>query len=194
MKTYLNYEVFSQPLNEADPGQERRAGKLSVVSSSVGMSRVYDKRGFPVRTRTVNLVAAGAQAVQELRAFVLRRRGRVVPVWMRTGLADLVVATEAVVGATLVNLQSPQYAALFASGARSHLWIGGEPYEVQAATAGAMTTTVQLKVGLNAAVAAGARVEHLLLYRLSADEVAIDFEGTDFASAALELTEIPNEA
>lgn len=194
MDNYMGAELLDLTFDAAAPAGETRSAKLAVVSSAVGPRRVYDKRGFPVRTRSVTMTGSGPQGIAGLRGFIRRRQGRVVPFWLSSGQADLVASANSLAGTNLMGVKGTSYAALFATGARSHLLINGLPMKVTAAVAQVDgTTAVTLQSNLGTALAAGTQLSFLLLYRFAADEAPVEFSSPDFASSTVDLVELPRE-
>ncbi len=194
MNTYRNIELFSLVSDASNPIGEKRTATLSVVASSVGASRVYDQRKVPARTSTLNIVATDPASIADLRAFILRRQGRVVPFWLPSYSTDLVALNDAAAGASVINVQNTNYAAMFSMGsARSHLWIGGQAVQAGSATAASGATGITLQSNLQNALNAGDPISYLLLFRLDTDDVSITYEGTGVASVSLSIVELPNE-
>lgn len=197
MTTYQGYEVLQGVLTP-DAGQAAKhttASSLSIVASTVGTRRVHDRRGFPVLTRSLTLIASGVEQVQALRAFIKARKGRVVPFWLPGDTHAMVLALPALQGALALTVKSTGYAAMFAaSNARRHLVLGNQFIKATSVVSnGNGTDTVYLASQLQAPMEAGAGVGFLTLCRLAGDEVSLAFDHPTVATAAFEVVELPKE-
>lgn len=197
MTTYAGFEVLDGILtpDRGDALKQTSTASLSIVASTVGPRRVRDRRGYPVLSRALTLVANGVEQVLALRAFIKARRGRVVPFWLPTYQHDLVLALPALAGALALTIQSTGYAAVYSAGpGRRHIVLGKQYVRVLGVESnGNGTDTVYLASQVSEPLAAGTGISCLTLCRLGSDEVSLSFDHPTVATASFEAVELPKE-
>lgn len=192
---YKNIEVLSDRLDASAAEKSTLGSKLSIVSSTVGVARVIDQRGIPARARSIRLFAHGRKYISELRGFIARRKGRVVPFWLSGASSALVSAAAAAAGTNKISVIACGYSdGVFVRAAGRYLDIAGQYVKVTSSVDnGNGTETLTLEDNLAGSVAAGDTISFLGIFRLSSDENRIDFEHVELASSGLDIVELGRE-
>lgn len=192
--TYIGFDVLGMTPNSEEALTRKSTTKVSVVASTVGARRVFDKRGVPITRTTLKLLAMSPAAIAELRAFIAARRGRVVPFWVASQKTDLVLASAASAGDSTLIIKSTGYAANQFKGKRRHIVVGGQLARITGAVAnGNGTETLQLASQLQAPSPAGAGISFMLLCRLADDEATLSYPAQGIAELSIDAVELPHE-
>lgn len=192
MTTYKNYEICPFAPDESSTTSVDYATKRSIVASVAGTSRVVDAWGAPKQSHTLTLFADGRESINQVREFIARRKGRVVPFWLP--IPGLVAAAPASAGAKNLSVISAGFASnVFPTGTRRFIFASGQGNQIMAAAAGPNTDSLTLEDGLLAPIAGGQSVPFLVLCRLATDEVELFFEHANFMHAAIPLVELFRE-
>lgn len=201
MYYYKGYEVLTETPDRGAATTARHERGLSVIASTVGKRLVLDRWGVPSVIRSFTWAAFGRPEVAALRAFIARRKGRVVPCWVPTGQADLTLAQAASAGADRITILRVGYASLvFPTGSgRRHLAVSkrdGTSQAVQITSAidnQDGTESLVLDSTLPESYPAGAHMSYLVLCRLESDLVRLAFTTPHTAEAQLSFVELPKE-
>lgn len=194
MKTYLGYEVLELKPNSETELTRKSTTKVSVVASTIGARRVIDKRGVPVTTTTLTLTALNPAAAGELRAFITARRGRVVPFWIESQKADLVVASAAEAGDSTLIIRDTGYTINQFKGKRRHIIANDQIIRITGAVVnGDGTETLQLASKLQEPLHPGTCISFMLLCRLGSDEATLRYPAPSIAEVSIDAVELPHE-
>ena len=200
MTEYLGYDVL-----EIEPSRENAAAltsarQLERLDSASGKLGIVDKAGLSLAQRGAFLWVMTSRAeVEAFRQFRAARRGKLVPCWVPTWEADLALAEDVAADATGIVVARCGYTRFcFPSPARRYIALiagASKVYRrITAASEGTDTETLTLDAPPGVAFAvAGSLVSYLLLCRLTEDDVSLEWENTEAASAALTFAEQPLE-
>lgn len=201
MDYYKGIEVLTER-GDRGPGAETGFSRgVSVIASAVGKRLVLDRWGVPSVVRAFTWVAIGREEIAKLKAFITRRKGRVVPVWVATDNADLVLARAAQAGNSSIRIKRIGYAGLvFPTGSgRRHIAVkqpGGtrQAFKVLSATDGGDgTETLALDGQLAHDYQAGTFFSYMTLCRLESDDVRLAYTTPEVCEARLQFVELPKE-
>lgn len=198
---YKGYEVLTETPDRSAATPSRHERGLSVIASTVGKRLVLDRWGVPSVIRSFVWSAFGRPEIAALRAFIARRQGRVVPCWVPTGQADLVLAQAATAGADRIVIRRVGYAALvFPTGSgRRHLAVSKRDGTVQTLQVTSAidnqdgTETLVLSDTLTDSYPAGSHLSYLVLCRLESDQIRLAFTTPHTCEAQLSFVELPKE-
>lgn len=198
---YRGYEVLTETPDRTGANTSRHERGVSVIASTVGRRLVLDRWGVPSVIRSFVWSAFDRPAIAALKAFLSRRKGRVVPCWVPSGQADLVLAQDASAGAASLVIQRIGYAQhVFHTGSgRRHLYVSSpdgtlQPLAVTSAIDNLNgTETLVVSPALDQRLPAGTALGYLGLCRLESDQVRLAFTTPYAAEAALSFVELPHE-
>lgn len=201
MTTYKNYDVLTERPDRADTVQATATRGLSIIASTIGKRRVMDRWGVPRVVRSFNWLALNRAAVAALHQFITTRKGRVVPCWVATDNADLVLASDAQKTGNVLTVKAIGYtSSVFPTGnGRRHIalrmpsgaWLYAKVMSCVDNRDG--TERLVLDAVLTETTTAGTPVSFLTLCRLNDDAVRIKYETPAVAEATLNFIELPKE-
>lgn len=201
MTTYKNYDVLTERPDRAGAVQATASRGLSIIASTVGKRRVLDRWGVPRVVRSFNWLALNKEGIAALRKFIADSKGRVVPCWVATDNADLVLAADAQNTGNELMVKAVGYTAgVFPTGnGRRHIalrlpsgaWLYAKVMSCTDNRDG--TERLVLDATLPERAPAGSPVSFLTLCRLNEDAVRIKYETPAVAEATLNFIELPKE-
>jgi hypothetical protein len=189
-ETYQGFEIYTRydtnwagGMNVSNQAREKR------LDNDLGPIRIAPKADFPLRIRAFSWLVRSRDVDNDLRAFFARREGRLRPVWMSSGTADLTLVEPTIVGDNQLKVRKNQYGSLINQHpAMRHLVLvlrDGRrlPYRIEGVSEDAAYTGLQLSQDFTEVISPAQvkRVSFLGLYRLGADEVAFE-RSTDTVS------------
>lgn len=204
--SYLGVEVLTVHPDRDGRQEEGWSEGAHVLDNETGKRGVAVHRRPPSISRPVRWYLDGREEISTFRAWLDARMGRLAPLWVPTWQRDLRPAVDLEAAGTQLTVRSIGYtAALFPHAARRHLAFitpaGGIVCRGVTAAVdhgdGTETLTLTAAVGVDVAAsdASGAVTISLLCYaRLEEDDTEITWETQEFATAAVQLVEIPQEA
>lgn len=201
MTSYKNHEVLTAVKDRTADSNASLSRGLSIVASAVGKHLVLDRWGVPRIVRTFDYTALSRPEVAELKAFLARRRGRVVPCWVPTDNADLLLAQPALANEASLDVVAAGYTsnAFRGGNGRRHIAIklaGGARFCAKVISCTENPDGTE-RLALDAAVPqtlpAGTAVSFLTLCRLESDASTITYMSPHVASARLSFVELPKE-
>lgn len=179
-QTYQGHELYtrydtnwSTPMAVSNESREKR------LDNDLGPIRLSPTADFPLRLRAFSWLVKNRDADMELRAFLARREGRLMPVWMSSGTADLTLVEPTIAGDNQLKTRKNQYGSLInAHPAMRHILLvlrdGRKlPFQINGVSEDPAFTGIQLDQNFGEVItpAQVKRISYLGLYRLGADEV-----------------------
>lgn len=201
MMDYKNFEVLTEAADRSAATSTQSSRGLSVIASKVGKRLVLDRWGVPSVMRSFSWSAYGRADIAALKAFIARRKGRVVPVWVSTDNADIVLAQQALAGQSSIRIKRIGYSQLvFPTGnGRRHVSVKKKDGTLQAFKVTSCldnldgTETLVLDGQLADSYPVGAHFSYLTLCRLESDEVRLAYTASHVCDAQLNFVELPKE-
>jgi hypothetical protein len=200
---FLGFDVLEIAPNwNALPLKRRYVRSLATIDPKVGPIEVIDKGGTAIVGTDLPWWLDSHSAVTAFRAFVLRRFGQWQPFWLPTWDQDLVLAQDVAATDTGIIIQSEFYTRfLFPNASRQFLafipFDGSGNVYVKVATAtdnGDGTESLGFGAAIGKAFSAGTTLVSFLTFaRLASDRVAIKWDHSEHAEAALSIVEVPRE-
>lgn len=199
--TYKGIEVLEARLKR-DPGAAaRQAWSAAVIDPGTGAVAVQKRSDVPSASRRLDWSLRSLQEKAAARAFLEARRGRAVPFWAPTWVADFELSQQLSAGSTSLRVRETGYTArMFPHDARRHLALitpDGtiHPRGVDAAVDnGDGTETLTISSGLPEDLPVrGGLASFLLLYRLADDSVEIEHHTQTYGELRADLVELPAE-
>lgn len=198
---YHGYEVLTEPADRTGATTSRHDRGVSVIASTVGKRLVLDRWGVPSVVRSFSWLAFDRPAIAALKAFLARRKGRVVPCWIPSDQADLVLSQEASAGSSALVIRRIGYAQhVFPTGSgRRHLYVSKQDGTLQPlAVTSALdnldgTESLGVSPALDQRLPAGTALGYLVLCRLESDAVRLAFTTPHTCEAQLSFVELPKE-
>jgi hypothetical protein len=196
-------ETFDRKPNRTSPREQGFEHRLDVLDPGLGTRAAFTRdKATATRGRTFNWTAFSRADALELRAFLTRRLGRLVPFWVPSYQRDMQLAVAAAAIDTEIVIEAIGYAALLFpnTGARRYLRLrapGGAFVDAKVTAAVDNedgTETLTLDDPLGAAFGLDCLVMFRQLCRLDADEIRIEWRSPQVAQASLPVHELPNEA
>jgi hypothetical protein len=200
---YKSIDVLEIPPNWAGAPLKRNYKRSMVtIDPKIGPVTVVDKGGTAIVGQPFPWWLDGHSNVTTFRAFILRRFGRLNSFWIPTWDQDLVLNGDVGPTDTGIVIKSEFYSRFFFPDQSrrfiSFIPISGGPNVYREITAaednGNGTESLVLDSPTGTAFpAASTMISFLTLARLGSDDVDIEWETADFATANLELKEVPRE-
>jgi hypothetical protein len=200
---YLGLDVLHGGTSREGGPPDRHDQAITVLDGETGPRVAFEDEPAPGVLRTIRWKCLSRLRAMELRLFLQRRYGRLVPFWIPTLDPDFVVAADAASGQDELVVRSWGYAAtVFPMGAsRRHLVLrkpdGTRLYRkvVTAVDNGNGTETLTMSSNLTAAVAVADRwlVSFLRYVRLEDDDTAIAWRSGHACTAELRTRELAAE-
>jgi hypothetical protein len=200
---FKGYDVLEIPPNwDGAPLKRSYKRSLVTIDPKVGPIQVIDKGGSPVVGQEFPWWLHTHPVVTAFRAFILRRRGQLVPFWIPTWDQDLVLANNVGPSDSGITIKSEFYSRFFfPNAARRFLAfipadLSGNVYRkiTAAADNGDGTEGLTLESATGKSFPKGSTmISFLTLARLADDRVAIKWDSCEHAEALLSLQEVPRE-
>lgn len=205
MTDYQGYYVL-----EVEPHREDRQSfdfnrPFSLLDNEIGR-RLSEAHGVaPSLDYPFTWIASGRAQIQEMRDFLLARKGRAVPFWVPSYQRDLRPVLDPSNGSAQLTIRRVAYTSqmFVPSGARRHLAIyehpGAAPFYRKVTTSAEDVDTNTEVLGLDANFADDylkdrVVVSFLVLCRMTNDSNDIQWLSRDVAKAEFKFTEVPREA
>lgn len=201
--TFNGVEVYTEGTNWINAVEMSYQPDLNVTDAQFGVFQPRPRSGWPTIVKGHEWLCKTKAEGTELRAFFARRRGRLRPVWMPTGLADFKLIRDVTQTDTSLRVIDNGYGRLVdGHPARKHILIqlrGGENIireidSMSGLAGGEADLNLMSSVGINFKVAQLRRISFLGLYRLAGDAVTFSHKTTEAAvvQASLQLTRPSN--
>lgn len=201
-ESYAGFDVLP---DEPDRGQDQSLifeRSLHHLDPGTGVTAAWDRAGVPVVHRQAHrLILDGREAIDRLRGFLARRRGRLVPFWWPSWQSDLQMSANLTANDPDLTIKEIGYAdGPFLSPARRRLAFipkAAEIYyrEVLAAEDGAPgMEALTLDDGVPVALSKDRTlISYLPFLRLADDEIKFLWQNSHFAELTLDTLELPTE-
>lgn len=202
-ETYLSFDVLvadDPNLRDGIGESFERYGEM--IDGGTGRRRFDDFAGVAIPRRTFSWFADGREGIADLRTFIMIRKGRLIPFWTPTYLADLQMTQDQVAIDSSIRVWNVGYGEkLFSHNSRKHIALikpDGEFLIRKITTVvdnGDETETLTLESGLGEDLAAATTmVSFLVICRLEIDRPAIRYSNPEHGEAEIPFREIPREA
>lgn len=195
-ETYQTYELFRGKTNWSNNMSVAYDTNAGIIDFGTGMVRRHSASRFTLPRRTHEWLLKNQAAIRDFRAWVARREGLALPVWMPTGVADFQLAQPIVADTNSLLVNANQYGPLAAAHpARRDIIIelrDGSFFVRSIGAVQAYSPTVdRLVVDANfpAAIQPSRikRISLLNLYRLASQEVTVEWLTSSVARAGVNL-------
>lgn len=182
--TYRGEELFIGRHNWATPVQIEIEARQTMVDEGTGVFSLIRRASFPLITRGFRWLLRDRTYATTLRQFFGRRRGRLKPAWMPSGVRDFRLLQAAVSGDTTIYVEANDYESMIAlHPARRDIVIVLRTGQiiarriVSAAVDEFGRGVLSLDSALGVAVdpAKVKRISYLGLYRLASDQVTFSW-------------------
>lgn len=203
MTLYLGDELLDQTEhNRIGPRPVGYNRSFELVDNQTGARDVIDRAGLPIVARDFNWFANGRPAINQLKAFMLARRGRAIRFWVPSFRRDMILTTGILNGASNFIIQFIGYTRnLFPlGGVRRHVRIESPGLttlyrRISAASDPANgTENITVDTAFPTAYPAGSLISFLLLCRLTDDQVEWTWHERNHVECPFSITELPREA
>lgn len=180
---YRGEELYTGETNWRSALNISVESRRTVVDNKRGPMRVKPKATFPLITRGFSWLLKSRAVAEDLRAFFVRRKGRVVPVWMPSGQIDFTLAAPIPLGQSSFLVKRTQYRSFvdFHEARRDLIFImrNGARYTRRINSMADVGADVLVQVDEDFPVivtdANIKRISYLGLYRLGADAVTFNW-------------------
>lgn len=199
---FKGFDVLEIAPNWADDLHRQYKRSIIKMDSGVGEITVRDKGGSPVVSHTLPWFIETHPAATQLRGFLNRRLGRLVPFWCPTYDQDLVLALDTLAGHNQLTVKAVNYSRFFFPN-RSRRFLAllradGSTKEYVEVTASVDiadgTEGLTLSANLSFDALAGATMVSFLTFgRLQDDAVAIAWDTREVGEAEVAIQELPRE-
>ncbi len=200
-ETYRDFDLL---VDEPDRGGElttKQDRRLHRLDPGTGSMAVWDFPGIPFPQRpNLSLLLEDRAAIERMRGFLLRRRGRLRPFWWPTWNRDLQMSANLAANETEISIEAIGYAAgPFLNPARRHLAFiragAVDCREVLAAEAGPDNTEIlTLDEGISELLSKEQTlISYVPFVRLADDAVTLTWRSHDVAEIALGTVELAFE-
>lgn len=172
---------------------------ITKLDTGIGPITVLDRSGTSFQEIEFPWFLSGRSDIQQFRDFVDRRMGSLVPFWVPTWRADLVLDADAPSNSAAISVKACGYSSrMFPSTARRYLAIrtptGGWIYrKATSASEVASSESIGLDSQLGVTLPAGTAVSFLVLCRLADDAAELDWKTAGIATAKTRFLELPRE-
>jgi len=200
MTLYLGYDLLEAPSDAREDPQERMSRSIATFDPRVGRRRAQSRNAAPPQQRSYLWTCQDRAAIASLKAWLLRRKGRLIPFWVPTWRRDVVLHAGVSSTDTAIVIEAMNYTEMmFPSKARRHLafWAPSGALICRAVTAASnngSTETLSLSSSLGTSFPKEGLVSFLALSRLDSDDVEITYHTDAVAEARLAFVELPQEA
>lgn len=194
--TYRDVELFLHNTNWKNGMRVESRADRKVIDRGTGTFDVRSISHFHADTMEHEWLMSGISEIAEFRRFIGRRMGRTVPVYMPTGTEDLTLQADPISGLSHIDVSTNLYGELMgAHPARRDVIIllrDGSYVARRITDVEALTTTVD-RINLDDSFSTGIarsaikRVCFLGLYRLTEDDVEMEWRTDAVATANLDL-------
>lgn len=197
---YLGYDLLEAPSDAREDPQEGMSRSLAVFDPGIGKRWAQARNDAPPQRRSYLWTCQGHAAIAELKVWLLRRKGRLVPFWAPTWRRDLILHAGVSSTDAAVVIETMNYTEMmFPAKARRHLafWAPLGTLLCRAVTAASnngTTETLTLSSALGTSFPKEGLVSFLALSRLDSDDVEISYLNDAVAEARLTFVEVPQEA
>lgn len=198
--TYLGYDVLEAPQNAREDQTDGMSRSVAMFDPGIGKRSGEARDSHPAVQRPYLWTCRSHAEIAEMKAWGLRRKGRAVPFWAPTWRRDLILHADVGAIDTGIAIESMRYSEmLFPAKARRHLafWTPSRTLIYRAVTASVnngTTETLTLSASLGVLFPKAGLLSFLVLARLSADEVEIQYHTDSLAEASIPFVEVPQEA
>ncbi len=198
MTQVYGYDVLQVVPDWQQPSVTARRN-VAKLDTGIGPITVLDRSGTSFQEMEFPWFLSGRSEIQQFRDFVDLRMGALVPFWVPTWRADLVLDADAPSNASAISVKACGYSSrMFSSTARRYLAIrtpaGGWIYrKATSASAVASSESIGLDSQVGTALPAGTAVSFLVLCRLADDAAEIDWKTAGVATAKTKFLELPRE-
>jgi hypothetical protein len=199
---FLGFDVLEIPPNWVNGLKRKYARSTITMDPKIGPITVDDKGGTPIASHDLPWWLDSHAKVTALRAFLLARFGQFAPFWAPTWDQDLVMATDAIAGSSVLNIEAVYYTRFFfPDQARRYLAllsVGGATKQYVEVTGsvdngdGTESLTLSAELGEDV-IAATTMVSFLAFCRLGSDDTAITWSSTEYAEVSVPIQELPRE-
>jgi hypothetical protein len=182
--TYLGDELYTLRTNWAGGVPFDLEAEINQFDSGTGRVDIIRKADTPIAGRRHRWTLKTAAEMAAFRAWLGRRKGQAVPVWMPTGNADLTLAAPVVAASSTMVMKSNRFEQFGAGiGSRKHIFIQlrNGAYlvrEIVAASAlpnNTLSVVVGASLGVDLAPEDIKAISFLQLWRLASDNVVIAY-------------------
>jgi hypothetical protein len=202
VSTYLGLDILEERPDHGEGVEEDQEQRFRLLDPGTGARSVVSMDASPSLHRRHRWVCSSRAEAGVLRSFMDARKGRAVPFWYPSRVRDVLQRTTIGGATTDIVIEAVGYASVFGIGnARRHfafLRRGAAPWYGKATAAvdnldGTETISFGGVIGQPGAPE-DVVVSFLLLMRLEADEIEIEWRGRQSARATLPMVEIGGEA
>lgn len=199
---FKGFDVLETPPNWVNDLKRTYARSTITMDPKIGPITVNDRGGTAIVSHELPWWLDSHAKITELRAFLVRRQGQLVPFWTPTWDQDLVMSGDAIVGSSVINIATVYYTRFFfpnrsrrflalipiGNGAIRYVEVSGSVDN------GDGTESLSLTAPLSADVlAATTMISFLTFCRLGSDDLKILWSSTEFAEASVPIQEVPRE-
>jgi hypothetical protein len=199
--TYKGFDVLDQSPHNAREEIAESFSRLGTLSPNPTGRRTFDDHAelsFPMRS--FQWTAGDRASCDALRAFLVARKGRLVPFWTPTFAWDMVLNQDAAADESVLHIERSGYVEFlwaFASRRDIAIVVPGQPFLLRRIiTVETVGNENLLHLDALLGVDAGAamtRVSFLVLCRLADDMSELHWSSSDVCEAVLRFIELPKE-
>jgi len=198
---YLGIDVLEVSPNWTQDSKRTIARSLIVLDSKTGDVTVETKGSSPISAAPIQCFLADRAEVDKFRAFLDRRKGRLVPFFAPSWNQDLILASDVLATDSTIRVDVMNYTRfLFPSPSRrdiAFLAVTGERVYTRILNSvqnsdGTETLTLAAPIG-TAFRKDRTQISFLELVRLATDDVDLSWSSSTFAMASLPTVEVPRE-
>lgn len=198
--TYRGEELYLKETNWINRNPIEQQANGGRVDFGLGPMRVFRRGDFPFRTRTISWMLKSKSAAEDLRNFFIRRDGSAVPVWMGTGVDDMVVSGNIASGSSTMRVRAAGLIDFIGNDnpARGHVLIKfRDGTHLAAKITGTAAVGSEVDVSIDQSFPAAytpsqvKQVCYLALYRMAVDEVSFVWRTDRIAAVETRMTTAP---
>lgn len=190
-QTYRSYELYTKTTNWIAPLNTSISSRQTFIDNGDGIFRIVRRAPFPLIQRGFRWLLRTRQDAELLRQFFARRRGRLKPVWIASGMRDFVLKKDATAVATIIEVENNQYADFVKMQAARRdivIQLRNGTYIARRITGYAVNgenlieLTLDAAIGVDLTPSAVKKISYLGFYRLSSDSYTFTWHTNAVAS------------
>lgn len=194
--TYRGQEVYLKKFNWAQrPTFSYDDAFVTFGADGTGPLEFEQTSDWPMIVRQHSWLLKNRDEIVEFRAFLKRRAGRVVPVWLPTWNSDFIVTENVTSTSAIVTVRDNGYRAFVGSHAARcdiAIFVRGQALPIRRRIVdtvdnldGTINLVLDTQVGLSFTVDQVKRVCHMNLFRLGSDKITLVWRSSEVVSVTL---------